>query len=79
MMDALQEAKDILQWVDEGNVGVDNFYLALAQTYAAIAEVEQLKRIADALHVEIRGEQIQITDVLHAVYEALEDRNKVEE
>lgn len=37
-----------------------------------------LKRVANALHVEIRGEQIQITDVLHAIYEALEDRNSKE-
>lgn len=72
-MDALSRATSIMERLhaDDDPNGV----LREAVTWAAIAQAEQLRRIADALYVEIRGEQIQITDVLHAVYEALEDRN----
>lgn len=51
-MDALVQAKEAMEWAEDNSLEVDAapWYFAKAQAYAAIAQVEQLKRIADALY-----------------------------
>lgn len=40
-----------------------------------VTVADQLKRIANALYIEMRGEQIQIADVLLDIRETLDERN----
>jgi len=47
-MDALEKAKETMEWVDGENPQLDDFFIAKARALAAIAQAEQLKRIADA-------------------------------
>lgn len=45
----IELAKETMEWVDGENPRLDDFFMAKARTIAAIAQAEQLKRIADSL------------------------------
>lgn len=49
-MDALQQAIEMAEWANSGKVSndVQDYYIRMAQAYAAIAQAKQLKRMADA-------------------------------
>lgn len=50
-MEALEEAKSMIHQADDYNVDMATYYAVKAQAYAAIAQAEQTKRIADILTI----------------------------
>lgn len=72
-MDALEQAKQAMEYAEDDSITTDeahHWFFAKAQAYAAIAQAEQLKRIADALYMK----DLQIADIAHAIFEEIADK-----
>jgi hypothetical protein len=61
-MDVLNQAKDAIDWADGEKPDLDDYFFRKAQAYAAIAQAEQLKRIADALDIMAHPKRIVAPD-----------------